>query len=156
MLEVLEGVLGGGQFGDLGGGLGGIDSGSIGHYLFILCFCLLAKRFPGFVYGVLSAVVLLVLVLLLVPALLLFIPVLLLVLVLLALPFLEFLPACLAFDLCGRCLPACLWLVFAVLSSLLLLALPLASIFRILCSWCSLHLSLLSADALPCWVSRSA
>ena len=93
----------------------------LGIHLFILCFCLLAKGFPGFVYGVLSVV-------------LLFVPVLLLVLVLLASPFLEFLPVCLAFALCGRCLPAHLFLVFAVLLSLLLLVLLLASLLRILCS----------------------
>ena len=115
----------------------------LGIRLFVLHFCLLAKGFPGFIYDVLSAVVPLV------PVPLLFVPVLLLTLVLLefppvpllASPFPGFFPACLAFALCGRCLPVRLFLVFAVLLLLLLLASPLAGLLGILYSWPRLSMS---------------
>ena len=117
----------------------------LGIRLFVLHFYLLAEGFPGLVYNVLLAVVPLV------PVPLLFVPVLLLTLVLLefplvpllASPFPGFFPAYPVFALCRRCLPIHLFLVFAVLSSLLLLASPLASLLGILCSWHSPHLFLL-------------
>ena len=116
----------------------------LGVRLFVLRFYLLAEGFPGLVYGVLLAVVPPV------PVPLLFVLVLLLTLVplefppvpLLALPFPGFFPAYLVFVLCGRCLPVCLFLVFAVLLSLLLLVSPLASLLGILCSWCLPRLSM--------------